>query len=101
MRYLILLIILYSSPLYALDSVTSQYTCTHKDNELVRHVKIIHKDPGCLVTYTKAVGTIDEKTKTLWSAKNSTEYCDDKGHAFVEKKLQQKFGWVCVEQVNK
>ena len=49
MRYLILLIILYSSPLYALDSVTSQYTCTHKDNELVRHVKIIHKDPGCLL----------------------------------------------------
>ncbi len=100
MRYLILLIVLFSSPLYAVDLVSSQYICTHKDNELVREVKIIHKDQGCDVTYTKAVGSVNEKTKTLWKAKNSTEYCDNKGRAFVEEKLQKKFGWACIDQIN-
>ena len=100
MKYLILLIFLFTSPLYAVDLVSSQYTCTHKDNELVREVKIVHKDPGCEVAYTKAVGTENEKTKTLWRAKNSTEYCDNKGREFVEQKLQKEFGWACIDQVN-
>jgi|TARA_B110000967_G_scaffold117448_1_gene120170 hypothetical protein len=100
MKYLIFLIILFSSPLYAVDLVSSQYTCTHKDNDLFREVKIIYNDQGCEVTYTKAVGTVNEKTRTLWRAKNSIEYCDNKGYAFVEEKLQQKFGWVCIDQKN-
>ena len=101
MKYLIFFIVLFSSPLYAEDLVSSLYTCTHKSNDLVREVKIIHQDQGCQVTYTKAVGTVNEKTKFLWRAKNSTEYCDNKGHAFVEEKLQQEFGWVCIDQMNK
>ena len=101
MKYLILLLILFSSPLYAVDLISSQYTCTHKDNDLFREVKIVHKDPGCEVAYTKAVGTVNEKTRTLWRAKNSTDYCDKKGHAFVEEKLQQEFGWVCIDTITK
>ena len=100
MKYLILFIVLFSSPLYAVDLVSSQYSCTHKDNDLVREVKITHTDPGCAVTYTKGVGTVNEKTRSLWRAKNSTEYCDNKGRAFVEEKLQKEFGWVCINQIN-
>ena len=100
MKYLIYFIVLFSSPLYAEDLVSSLYTCTHKNNDLVRQVKIVHQDQGCQVTYTKAVGTVNEKTRTLWRAKNSIEYCDNKGYAFVEEKLQQKFGWVCIDQKN-
>ena len=99
MKYLIFLITLFSSPLYAVDLISSKYSCTHKNNDLVRQVQILHKDQGCEVTYSKAVGTLNEKTKTLWRAKNSTEYCDKKGHAFVEKKLQKEFGWVCIDQI--
>ena len=101
MRYLIFFIVLFSTPLYAGDLVSSLYTCTHKSNDLVREVKIILQGPGCHVTYTKAVGTVNEKTKSLWKARNSTEYCDNNGHAFVEEKLQQEFGWVCIDQMNK
>ena len=100
MKYLIFFIILIYSPLYAVDLVSSRYKCTHKDNDLVRQVEIIHTDPGCKVTYTKAFGTVNEKTKSLWRAKNSTEYCDNKCHAFVEEKLQKEFGWVCIDQIN-
>ena len=77
------------------------YTCTHKSNDLIRAVQIFHQDQGCEVTYTKAVGTVNEKTKSLWKANNSTEYCDNKGHAFVEEKLQQEYGWVCIDLMNK
>ena len=101
MKYLIFFIVLFSSPLYAEDLVSSLYKCTHKSNNLVREVEIIHQDQGCQVTYTKAGGTVNEKTKSLWKAKYSTEYCDNKGHAFVEEKLQQEFGWVCIDQQNK
>ena len=125
MKYLIFLIILFPSPLYAQDSSSSlpetleveeesaevttvdekqtvaAYKCTHKSNDLFREVKIIHQDQGCEVTYTKAVGTVNEKTKSLWRAKNSTEYCDNKGQAFVEEKLQQEYGWVCTDTITK
>ena len=101
MKYLIFFIFLFSSPLYAEDLVSSLYSCTHKNNDLVREVKIIHQDQGCRVTYTKAVGTVNEKTKSLWRANNSTEYCDNKGQAFVEEKLQQEFGWVCIDTITK
>ena len=101
MKYLIFFIFLFSSPLYAEDLVSSLYSCTHKSNDLVREVKIIHQGQGCQVTYTKAFGTVNAKTTSLWSAKNSTEYCDNKGLAFVEEKLQQKFGWVCIDTITK
>jgi len=100
MKYLIFFIVLFPSSLYAVDLISSQYICTHKDNDLVREVKIMHQDQGCEVTYTKAVGTVNEKTRSLWRAKNSTEYCDNKGRAFVENKLQKEFGWICVDQIN-
>ena len=100
MKYLILFMILFSSPLYAVELISSQYKCTHKDNDLVREVKIVHKDSGCEVNYTKAVGTANEKSKSLWRAKNSTEYCDNKGREFVEQKLQKEFGWACIDQIN-
>ena len=125
MRYLIFFIVLFSSPLYAQDLVSPLpetlevqeesaevttvdekqtvvvYTCTHKSNDLIREVKIIHQDQGCEVTYTKAVGTVNEKSKSLWKANTSTKYCDDRGRAFVEEKLQQKYGWVCIDPMNK
>jgi len=42
------------------------------------------------------------KTLELYGEqKNSTEYCDNKGHAFVEEKLQQEFGWVCIDTITK
>ena len=43
---------------------------------------------------------VNENTRSLWRAKNSTEYCDNKGRAFVEEKLQKEFGWVCINQIN-
>ena len=73
------------------------YTCSHKNNDLIRKVKIVHLDQGCEVKYTKAVGTVNEETRSLWKAKNSTEYCDNKGQDFVKEKLQKKYGWVCIE----
>ena len=76
------------------------YSCTHKSIDLIREVEIIHQDQGCEVTYTKAVGTVNEKTKSLWKANNSTEYCDIKGHTFVKEKLQQEYGWVCIDPMN-
>ena len=100
MKYLTFFAILIYSHLYAVDLVSSQYSCTHNDNDLVREDKITHTDPGCEVTYTKGVGTVNEKTRSLWRAKNSTEYCDNKGRAFVEEKLQKEFGWVCINQIN-
>ena len=69
MKYLFFFIIMVSSPLYALDLVSSQYNCTHKDNDLVREVKIVHKNQGCEVTYTKAVGTLNENTRSYGEQK--------------------------------
>ena len=101
MKYFIVIFMFLSSPLYANDLITSFYTCSHKDNNLIRQVKIVHKDRGCEVDYVKSVGTANENSKILWSAKNSTEYCDNKGHSFVEDTLQNKFGWICIDEMNK
>ena len=101
MRYFIFFALLIYSPLLANDIVTSDYTCSHKNNNLVRKVTIVHKDQGCQVSYVKSYGTANENSKILWNAKNSTEYCDIKGHEFVEEKLQKKFGWVCIDEMNK
>ena len=101
MRNLFLLALIFSTPIFASDLITSNYNCTHKDTNLVRQVKIIHKDRGCEVSYVKAFGTVDETIKTLWSASNSTQYCDNKGHQFVEEKLEKKYGWVCIDEMNK
>ena len=101
MKKLIYLILLFSTPLYANELVTSLYNCTHKNNNLIRQVKIVHKERGCEVIYNKSVGTTNESSKILWNAKNSSEYCDNKGHNFVEEKLQREFGWVCIDEMNK
>ena len=101
MKYFFLFSMFFTNSIFASDLITSHYTCTHKDTNLVRQVKIIHKDRGCEVSYVKAFGTVEETSKILWSANNSTEYCDNKGHQFVEEKLQRKFGWVCVDEMNK
>jgi len=101
MKYFIFFALLFSTPIFASDFITSNYNCTHKDTNLVRQVKIIHKEQGCQVSYVKSFGTANEISKVLWSANNSTEYCDVKGHAFVEEKLQKKYGWVCIDEMNK
>ncbi len=124
MRYLTFFIVLFHLPLYAQDLVSPvpekleiqeeaveinpvpekqivvTYKCSHKNNDLIREVNIIHLDQGCEVSYTKAVGTVNEKTRSLWKAKNSTEYCDKKGQEFVNEKLQEKYGWVCIDTMN-
>ena len=94
MKYLIFFIFLFSSPLYAEDLVSSLYSCTHKSNDLVREVKIIHQDQGCQVTYTKAVGTVNEKTKYLWRAKNSisrTPYSSNSSSSYISIKPLTRF----------
>ena len=101
MKYLILFAFLFATPLYGSDLVSSLYTCTHKDTSLIRQLKITHKDQGCEVIYIKSVGTSNENSRVIWNAKNSTEYCDNKGHNFVEEKLQKQYGWVCIDEMNK
>ena len=101
MKILIAIALLFSTSLYAEDVVSSLYTCTHKDNDFVRQVKITHLYPGCQVAYIKAGETGNKMGEVLWSAQNSTDYCDKKGLAFVEEKLQRKYGWVCVDELNK
>ncbi len=121
MKYLFIFTVLFCLPLYAQDLVSPipevleikeesaefnpvdekqtvvAYTCSHKNSDLIRKVKIIHLEQGCEVTYTKAFGTVNEETKSLWKAKNSTEYCDNKGQEFVKEKLQKKYGWMCID----
>ena len=101
MRILIAVALLFSTPLYAEDVVSADYICTHKDNNHVRQVKITHQYPGCQVIYIKADETSNLMGEVVWSAQNSTDYCDEKGRAFVEEKLQRKYGWVCLDELNK
>ena len=99
MKILIALALLLSTPVYAEDMVSSLYNCTHKDNDFVREVKITHLNPGCQVIYIKADETGNKMGKVLWSAQNSTDYCDKKGRAFVEEKLQGIYNWICVDKM--
>jgi len=101
MKILIAFALLFSTPLYADEVVDSHYICTHKNNNHVRQVKIIHQNPGCQVIYIKADETNDIMGQVVWSAQNSTNYCDEKGLTFVEEKLQRKYGWVCLDELNK
>ena len=101
MKILIAFALLFSTQLYAEDVVSSHYICTHKDNNHVREVKITHQYPGCQVIYIKANETNNIMGDVVWSAQNSTDYCDEKGLAFVEEKLQRKYGWVCLDELNK
>ena len=101
MKILIAFALFFSTSLYAEDVVSSHYICTHKDNNLVRQVKITHQHPGCQVIYIKADETSNIMGEVLWSAQNSTDYCDEKGLTFVEEKLQRKYGWFCLDELNK
>ena len=102
MKILISLGLLFTTPLYAEEVISSLYNCTHKGNSnLVREVMIIHQYPGCNVTYIKTDEKGNKTSKVIWSAKNSTNYCDNKGFDFVEETLQKKYGWVCVDEKNK
>ena len=101
MKMLIAFGLLFSTPLFAEEVVSSLYKCTHKDNSLVRQVMITHQHPGCHVTYIKSDETGNKTSKVLWRDKNSTNYCDNKGFDFVEETLQKKYGWVCVDENNK
>ena len=47
MKMLIAFGLLFSTPLYAEEVVSSLYNCTHKDTSLVRQVMITHQYPGC------------------------------------------------------
>ena len=101
MKILIAFALLFSTSLYAEDVVYSLYICTHKDNDLVRQLKITHLSPGCQVIYIKTDDTGKKMGEVVWSAQNSTDYCDEKGLAFVEEKLQRKYGWICLDELNK
>ena len=101
MKMLIAFGLLFSTPLYAEEVVSSLYNCTHKNNSLVRQVMITHQYPGCHVTYIKTDETGNKTSKVIWRAQNSTNYCDNKGFDFVEETLQKKYGWVCVDENNK
>ena len=109
MKILIAFGLLFSTPLYAEEKVlvaftgvvSSLYNCTHKNTSLVRQVMTTHQYPGCHVIYVKTDETGNKTSKVLWRAKNSTNYCDNKGFDFVEETLQKKYGWVCVDENNK
>ena len=101
MKILIAFVFLFSTSLYADEVVTSLYNCTHKDNDFVRQVKITHLYPGCQVHYIKAQETGDQMGDVLWSAQNSTDYCDEKGSDFVAEKLEKKYGWICQDELRK
>jgi len=58
-------------------------------------VGISHLSPGCEVTYTKSGAS-----KVIYSAKHSTDYCDEKGSEFVTEKLEKKYGWNCRVRLN-
>ena len=100
MKILIAFGLLFSTQLYADELIVSHYKCTHKDNTLKREVIITHNYPGCQVNYIKTDETGSKTSKVVWAAQNSTNYCDNKGFDFVEKKLQEKYGWVCVDKKN-
>jgi len=65
MKMLIAFGLLFSTPLYADEVVSSIYNCTHKDTSLVRQVMITHQYPGCHVTYIKADETGNKKTQQI------------------------------------
>ena len=100
MKILTVFALLFSTSLYG-QEVASSYTCTHEDNDFVRKVKITHIVPGCEVTYVKADETNNKMGKVIFSAQNSTDYCDEKGSDFVAEKLEQKYGWICQDELKK
>jgi len=53
------------------------------------------------VIYIKADETSNIMVEVVWSAQNSTDYCDEKGLDVVEEKLQRKYGWLCLDELNK
>jgi len=58
-------------------------------------VEISHLAPGCGVSYIKSDGKGTQTSKVIYSAKHSTDYCDEKGSEFVTEKLEKKYGWIC------
>ena len=89
--------LLFSTALSAGEVATS-YACAHwRHAELLRKVEISHLAPGCEVTYIKSDEKGNETGKVIYNAKNSTNYCDQKGSEFVTEKLEEKYGWSCYE----
>ena len=95
MKFFLTILFFYSTLAIAEDKIASVYTCTHKDNDFVRQVKVIHLSPGCQVNYIKADETGNKMGDVIYNAQNSTDYCDEKSQEFVEKRLVGKFGWMC------
>ena len=92
--------LLFSTALSAGEVATS-YACAHwRHPELLRKVEISHLAPGCEVTYIKTNGKGTQTSKVIYSAKNSTDYCDEKGSEFVTEKLEKKYGWNCRVRLN-
>ena len=76
--------------------VATTYSCTHSSHpKLLRKVEISHLAPGCEVTYIKTNGKGTQTSKVIYTAKHSTDYCDEKGSEFVTEKLGKKYGWIC------
>ena len=86
---------LFSTALSA-GEVATTYICTHSSHpKLFRRVEISHLAPGCQVTYIKSDEAGNETSKVIYTAKHSTDYCDEKGSEFVTEKLGKKYGWIC------
>ena len=81
------------SPLVMADA-NVKYEC--RNGDLVRHVELVYEDQDsklpCSVQYTKD-SEEPGQTKTLWSAQNEANYCEEKLDAFIEK--LQGMGWTC------
>ena len=86
---------LFSTALSA-GEVATTYICTHSSHpKLLRRVEISHLALGCEVTYIKSDEAGNETSKVIYTAKHSTDYCDEKGSEFVTEKLVKKYGWLC------
>ena len=77
------------------SEVKSSWICTHRNNDFIRKVNVVHKSVGCDVYYIKPTETNDHNGEIIFHAEYSTSFCDKKGRDFVENKLVIEWGWRC------
>ena len=78
-----------STPISALANT---WSCTN--NDIIRTIEIERAGDNpapCNVNYTKETEGVE--MKTLWSAENQGEYCDEKAEGLVAK--LSSLGWAC------
>lgn len=74
------------------QAFATSFVC--KKGSLERRVETTPISPGhpCQVKYFKESGA---EGSVLWSAKNKSNYCEDKANQFVQK--LKTFGWHCAD----